>query len=50
MAIKGDLRELEYRMDRRMDSLVFDLKLIKWMLALVIASTVLPALKHLFGG
>ncbi|MEO5333977.1 MAG: CCDC90 family protein [Magnetococcus sp. YQC-5] len=45
LATKEDIT----RLDRRMDSLDFDLKLIKWMLALVITATVLPALKALIG-
>ena len=60
LATKGDLRELEIRLDARIDRLdaridQFSIKisgemvLIKWMLALVIAVTVLPALKTLFG-
>ncbi|MBF0181604.1 MAG: DUF1640 domain-containing protein [Magnetococcales bacterium] len=50
LSTKGDLRELEIRLDRCMDALDFDLKLIKWMLALVITATVLPALKTLLIG
>lgn len=42
LATKGDLRELEAR-------LTGQLTLVKWMLALVVAATVLPALKTLFG-
>ena len=42
LATKGDLRELEAR-------LTGQLTLIKWMLALVVAATVIPALKTLFG-
>ncbi|MBF0628278.1 MAG: DUF1640 domain-containing protein [Magnetococcales bacterium] len=49
LTTKGDLRELEIRLERRMDTLNFDLRLIKWMLALVITATVLPALKTLIG-
>ena len=37
------------RLDRRIDAIDSELKLIKWMLALVFAVTVLPALKTLFG-
>ena len=37
------------QLDRRMDAIDSELKLIKWMLALVFAVTVLPALKTLFG-
>ena len=37
------------RLDRRIDAIDGELKLIKWMLALVFAVTVLPALKTLFG-
>ncbi len=40
--LKADIRELEARM-------MGELTLVKWMLALVIAVTVLPALKTLFG-
>ena len=53
LATKGDLRELEIRLDAHIDRLETKLSgemvLIKWMLALVIAVTVLPALKTLFG-
>ena len=42
LATKADLRELEARV-------MGELRLVKWMLALVIAVTVLPALKTLFG-
>ncbi|MBF0340706.1 MAG: hypothetical protein HQL95_07030 [Magnetococcales bacterium] len=45
MSTKDDIT----RLDRRMEALDFDLKLIKWMLALVITATVLPALKTLLG-
>ncbi|MEO5330913.1 MAG: CCDC90 family protein [Magnetococcus sp. YQC-5] len=48
LATKQDLENLATKND--ISRLEFELKLIKWMLALVIASTVLPALKHLFGG
>ena len=42
LATKGDLREFEARITGQ-------LTLVKWMLALVIAVTVIPALKTLFG-
>ena len=42
LATKSDLRGLEAR-------LTGQLVLVKWMLALVIASTMIPALKTLFG-
>ncbi|MEO5353621.1 MAG: CCDC90 family protein [Magnetococcus sp. XQGC-1] len=40
--IKGELRELRLE-------LMAEIKLNRWMLALVVAATVLPALKTLFG-
>ena len=67
LVTKGDLRELEIRLDARIDRLEAridlldarinqfstklsgEMVLIKWMLALVIAVTVLPALQTLFG-
>lgn len=42
LATRGDLRELEAR-------LMGELRLNRWMLALVIAVTVLPVLKTLIG-
>lgn len=42
LATKGDLRELEAR-------IMGEIRLNRWMLAVVIAVTVLPALKTLFG-
>lgn len=41
LSTKGDLRELELRIEGR-------LNLLTWMLALVIITTVVPALKSLF--
>ena len=41
LSTKGDLRELELRIEGR-------LNLLTWMLALVIVTTVVPALKSLF--
>ncbi|MBF0627324.1 MAG: DUF1640 domain-containing protein [Magnetococcales bacterium] len=54
LATKEDLKVLATkeditRLDRRMDAQDSDLKLVKWMLALVITATVLPALKSLLG-
>ena len=52
LAVKGDLRELKLEMDNKFEKelapIRADLLLIKWMLALVITATVLPALKTLF--
>ncbi|MBF0137078.1 MAG: CCDC90 family protein [Magnetococcus sp. DMHC-1] len=42
LELKGDLHETEAR-------LIGQLVLVKWMLALVVAATVLPALKTLLG-
>ncbi len=42
LATKGDLRELEAR-------IMGEIRLNRWMLAVVIAVTVIPALKTLFG-
>ncbi|MBF0108182.1 MAG: DUF1640 domain-containing protein [Magnetococcales bacterium] len=51
-ATKGDLKELGMRMDAKFEKelapIRADLLLIKWMLALVITATVLPALKMFF--
>ncbi|MBF0107897.1 MAG: DUF1640 domain-containing protein [Magnetococcales bacterium] len=51
--IKRDIKELEMRIDSRLEkdlaSIRADILLIKWMLALVITATVLPALKSLIG-
>ncbi|MEO5333381.1 MAG: CCDC90 family protein [Magnetococcus sp. YQC-5] len=49
LATKGDLKELEAKIEKELAPIRADLLLIKWMLALVITSTVLPALKTLFG-
>ncbi|MBF0346878.1 MAG: hypothetical protein HQL81_04350 [Magnetococcales bacterium] len=53
LAAKGDLRELKLEMDNKFEKelapIRADLLLIKWMLALVITATVLPALKTLIG-
>ena len=53
LATKGDLREMELRIkgdNRELEArLTGQLVLVKWMLALVVAATVLPALKTLFG-
>ncbi|MBF0339532.1 MAG: DUF1640 domain-containing protein [Magnetococcales bacterium] len=43
LATKGDLRELETR-------IMAEINLVKWMLAVVVAATVLPALKSLLVG
>ncbi|MBF0178369.1 MAG: DUF1640 domain-containing protein [Magnetococcales bacterium] len=52
LATKGDLKELELRIDSKLEEelapIRTDLLLIKWMLALVITATVLPALKVFF--
>ena len=52
LATKHDLKELrfelELKFDNRFNQLESELRLIKWGLALVIAVTVLPALKQLF--
>ncbi|MBF0127260.1 MAG: DUF1640 domain-containing protein [Magnetococcales bacterium] len=42
LELKGDLRELEAR-------IMGEIRLNRWMLALVVAATVIPALKTLFG-
>ncbi len=56
LATKGDVREIRLEMatktdiaklDRGIDAINGELRLIKWMLAVVIAVTVLPALKTL---
>ena len=53
LATKGDLRELETRISGELRGLEArvngELRLIKWMLAVVVAVTVLPALKTLLG-
>ncbi|MBF0271837.1 MAG: DUF1640 domain-containing protein [Magnetococcales bacterium] len=53
LATRGDIKELEMRMDAKFEKelapIRTDLLLIKWMLALVITATVLPALRTLFG-
>lgn len=53
LATKGDLRELEVRMEAKLEKelapIRADLVLVKWMLALVITATVLPALKVFLG-
>ncbi|MBF0621295.1 MAG: DUF1640 domain-containing protein [Magnetococcales bacterium] len=41
LATKGGLREMEARV-------IGEIRLVKWMLALVIAATVLPIVKNLF--
>ncbi|MEO5326866.1 MAG: hypothetical protein H7829_01320 [Magnetococcus sp. THC-1_WYH] len=41
---KGDMRGLE----RRLDAIDGEIKLVKWMLALVVAAEVLPIMKMLF--
>ncbi len=43
LATKGDLRELETRLTAKIN-------LVKWMLAVVLAATVLPAIKSMLVG
>ena len=43
------LAEQDARIDQRFAEVRGELKLLKWMLALVVASTVIPALNSLFG-
>ena len=45
-----DVRGEIVKVDRRIDTINGELRLIKWMLAVVIAVTVLPTLKTLLGG
>ncbi|MBF0182202.1 MAG: DUF1640 domain-containing protein [Magnetococcales bacterium] len=49
LATKGDLRELEAKLEKELAPIRMDLAVIKWMLALIIVVTVLPALKNLLG-
>ncbi len=54
LATKQDLKDLATKEDithleRRIDAVDSDISLIKWMLALIITATVLPALKTLLG-
>ena len=49
LATKRDLREHDLAIKADIAGIKGELHLIKWMLALVIAVTVLPALKTLFG-
>lgn len=43
--LRSDIQEDIHRLGRRMDVIAGELKLTKWMLALVVAATVLPILK-----
>ncbi|MBF0294055.1 MAG: DUF1640 domain-containing protein [Magnetococcales bacterium] len=53
LATKGDLRELEAKLENKLEKelapIRMDLAVIKWMLALIIVVTVLPILKTLLG-
>ncbi|MBF0400890.1 MAG: hypothetical protein HQL90_09005 [Magnetococcales bacterium] len=49
LAIKGDIALLRAEMREFEARLTGQLTLVKWMLALVVAATVLPALKTLLG-
>ncbi|MBF0428288.1 MAG: DUF1640 domain-containing protein [Magnetococcales bacterium] len=53
LELKSDIRDLELRMDdkfeKELSPVRSDLLLIKWMLALIITATVLPALKAWIG-
>ena len=49
LATKADFRELKSDLCALESCMMGELRLVKWMLALVIATTVLPAMKTLFG-
>lgn len=48
LATTGDLRALEARMDRRIDSVMGELMLIKWMLGLLLGGVIAMVLKTFF--
>ncbi|MBF0109911.1 MAG: DUF1640 domain-containing protein [Magnetococcales bacterium] len=48
LATKADLKELDLTFKGELEKINGELKLIKWMLALVVVVTVIPALKSLF--
>ncbi len=49
LATKGNLQELETRIKADMAEIKGEIRLNRWMLVLIIAVTVLPALRTLFG-
>ncbi|MEO5368633.1 MAG: hypothetical protein H7833_01010 [Magnetococcus sp. DMHC-1] len=49
VALKGDMASFKGDLEMRIAEIKGELILIKWMLAMVIAATVLPALKTLLG-
>lgn len=50
LTTKGDLRELDLKIESRLVAIDSELKLVKWMLALIIVVTVIPILKSLLSG
>ncbi|MBI5140597.1 MAG: DUF1640 domain-containing protein [Nitrospirae bacterium] len=50
IATKGDLRELELRVDARFERVDGELKLLKWMLGVVIGGVIALVMKAFFAG
>ncbi len=48
VTLRGDLRELESRLDRRIDAVIGELTLIKWMLGLLLGGVTAIILKTFF--
>ena len=48
VTLRGDLRELESRLDRRIDAVIGELTLIKWMLGLLLGGVTAIILKPFF--
>ena len=46
-AVKGDIREMESRIDVKLEAVKGEMCLIRWMLALVVAATVIPLVRSL---
>ena len=46
-SVRGEMREMEGRIDGKFESVKGEMRLIRWMLALVIAATVIPLVRGL---
>ena len=46
-AVRGEMREMEGRIDGKFEAVKGEMRLIRWMLALVIAATVIPLVRDL---